>query len=89
MRREYRFAISAAAALVLVAFAAVPTAAWGAVPSVCVFRNALGVECLGCGMTRALALAMHGHFTEALTLNAGVSVLLPALAIALGAGLRR
>jgi hypothetical protein len=89
MRREYRFAISAVSALVLFLFAALPQAAWSAVPSVCVFKNALGVDCLGCGMTRALASAMHGHFSEALALNAGVTLLVPMLLAGVGVGLRR
>lgn len=89
MRREYRFAISAAAAAVLLIFAAVPPAAWTAAPSVCIFRNVLEAECFGCGMTRALASAMHGDLREALDYNSGISVLLPALIASVFLGLRR
>ena len=89
MRREYRFAISAVALLVLVVFAAVPLSAWTAAPPVCLFRRTLGVQCLGCGMTRALSHAMHGDVQQALALNAGVAVVVPALLIALLSGLRR
>ena len=89
MRREFRFAISIAAVLVLAVFAVVPQSVWASSPPVCLFRNALGIECYGCGMTRALSYAMHGDVEEALALNAGIVVLLPALITAAAAGLRR
>ena len=34
-------------------------------PSLCVFHNVTGQPCLGCGMTRALVCAAHGHFAQA------------------------
>ena len=89
MRREFRFAISAAAALVLIVFAAVPQCTWASMPAVCVFRNTVGVECLGCGMTRALSHAMHGDVRAALATNAGIAAVLPALIGAVVLGLRR
>jgi hypothetical protein len=89
MRREFRFAISASAALVLIVFAAVPQSAWASIPAVCLFRNAAGVECLGCGMTRALSHAMHGDLHAALASNAGIAAVLPALIAAVVLGLRR
>ena len=89
MRREFRFAISAAAALVLIVFAAVPQSTWASMPAVCVLRNIAGVECLGCGMTRALSHAMHGDVQAALASNAGIAAVLPALIGAVVLGLRR
>ena len=89
MRREFRFAISAAAVLVLAVFAVAPQSVWAAAPPVCLFRNALGLECYGCGMTRALSFAMHGDLEEALAMNGGVVVLLPVLVAAAATGLRR
>ena len=89
MRREFRFAISTAAVLVLAVFAVAPQSVWASTPTVCVFRNAFGLDCYGCGMTRALSYAMHGDMEEALAMNAGVVVLLPALIAAAATGLRR
>ena len=39
----------------------------------------MDVECFGCGMTRALSAALHGHFEAALDLNRGVVLAGPAL----------
>lgn len=76
---EYRSAISAAAFGLLALLAAVPESAWAAIPPVCLFRGMFGIECLGCGMTRALSAALHGHFIEAFAWNAGVVAAAPAL----------
>jgi hypothetical protein len=89
MRREFRFAISAGAMLVLTVFAVTPRSVWPSMPVVCVFRNTLGLECLGCGMTRALSHAMHGDIQSALAANTGVAAVLPALIGAAFWGLRR
>lgn len=89
MRREYRSAISAVAFAALLVLAAVPQSAWGAMPAVCLFRNALGLECFGCGMTRALSSALHGDFSQAIATNAGVAVVLPVLVVAVASGFRR
>lgn len=35
----------------------------------------LGISCPFCGMTRACALVIHGHFTEALRMNALIVIL--------------
>ena len=43
----------------------------------CPIRQFLGVDCPGCGATRALAALLHGHLTEALSLNALFVLLLP------------
>lgn len=72
MPKAYSYGISAFCLAVLAAFAIVPETAWTSLPSVCVFRNQLGIECLGCGMTRALSAALHGHVESALALNQGV-----------------
>jgi hypothetical protein len=88
MRREYRYAISAGCGAALLLFAAVPESSWNALPVVCLFRNAFGFECFGCGMTRALAFAMHGDFPKAMEMNSGVLVAAPGLLGGVLQGLR-
>ncbi len=43
----------------------------------CPIREFLGIDCPGCGATRALAALLHGHLAEALRLNALFVLLLP------------
>jgi len=51
---------------------------------VCPVRRYFGIDCPGCGATRALAVLLHGHLLEAVQLNALFVVLLPgALAVAM------
>jgi Protein of unknown function (DUF2752) len=44
----------------------------------CPIREFLGIDCPGCGSTRALAALLRGHILEALRLNALFVLLLPA-----------
>jgi hypothetical protein len=44
---------------------------------VCPIHEYLGIDCPGCGATRALAALLHGHFLDALRLNALFVLLLP------------
>lgn len=86
MRREFRFAISLAAAGVLSVLAFTPEDVRASAPAVCLFRNLLGWECFGCGMTRAIAATLHGDPEAAWNLNRGVVVALPVLLFALFQG---
>ena len=79
MPGEFRYAISAGCAAALAVLAVTPESVWSALPTICVFRNMLGIECFGCGMTRALAAAMHGNFAQAMQYNPGSVVALPAV----------
>lgn len=45
----------------------------------CVFHQLTGLQCPGCGGTRAVAALLHGHLREALHFNALLIVLLPVL----------
>lgn len=81
MPRAFHYAISAACAVLLCMLAVVPESFWESFPAVCLFRNVLGVECLGCGMTRALAALLHGRPAVALELNRGVIFAAAALLI--------
>ncbi len=75
------FACRIAAGGVLAALACIPPERLAALPSLCVFKAAFGVECLGCGMTRAICSALHGEFSRALAYNGLVAVMLPAIVL--------
>ena len=69
------FSLAAVAVLVLYRF---PPQIYGFYP-VCPVHEYLHLECPGCGSTRALAALLHGHFAEAMRLNAlFVAAVLPA-----------
>jgi hypothetical protein len=63
---------------VLIALAATPPDLVASLPIVCIWRRLFDIECFGCGMTRALALALHGDLAAAMAFNRGVVLLLPA-----------
>jgi len=60
------------------AAALVPVDAWETLPPLCPSRW-LGLRCPGCGMTRALALLLHGRWREAIAMNPRVVVVAPLL----------
>ena len=66
-------AIIASAAMLLLRF---PPAQYSFYPR-CPVQDLLGLQCPGCGATRAIAAVLHGHFAEALHFNALVTLLLP------------
>ena len=45
----------------------------------CLFHRLTGLECPGCGMTRATYAALHGRFGEALRFNPLGMIVVPAL----------
>lgn len=49
----------------------------------CVFRKVTGLECPGCGMTRATYATLHGRIGDAFRLNPVGMVLLPLAMIGL------
>jgi hypothetical protein len=53
-----------------------PPTRFGFYPA-CPIHQFLGIECPGCGATRALAALLRGHLMEALRLNALFVLLLP------------
>ena len=89
MRGAYRYGISAVCAAVIAALALAPESVWTSMPSVCVFRSLLGLECFGCGMTRALSAVLHGRLEAALALNETVVVAAGALVVGVLQGVRR
>ena len=48
-------------------------------PTLCLHKRFTGLDCLGCGMTRAIVALLHGQFTEAIAYNKGVVLAGPAL----------
>jgi hypothetical protein len=49
----------------------------------CQFRRLTGLQCPGCGMTRATYAVLHGHFGQAFGLNPLGMVLLPVALVGL------
>lgn len=50
----------------------------------CFFRKATGLECPGCGMTRATYAALHGRIGDAFRFNPIGMVILPVALVGLG-----
>jgi hypothetical protein len=48
---------------------------------VCPIHEFLGLQCPGCGATRAIAALLRGHFVEAMHFNALVTLMLPFAAV--------
>ena len=63
-----------------IVLAAVPTSTVEGALSLCLFKNTIGVECPGCGMTRAISCVFHGDFVGAWQYNRLVAIVLPMLA---------
>ncbi|MDQ2947201.1 MAG: DUF2752 domain-containing protein [Acidobacteriota bacterium] len=89
MRWANRFAINsgftwglaAVGAVVLFTLAVIPMDAVNNFPTFCPFKRYLGIECFGCGMTRALSAFLHGNIRDAIAYNRGVLFTLPLLAL--------
>lgn len=47
--------------------------------TICIFTNVFGIECWGCGITRAIFSALHFHFYDAWEYNRLFVVVLPLL----------
>ncbi len=47
--------------------------------TICIFTNIFGIECWGCGITRAIFSALHFHFYDAWEYNPLFVVVLPLL----------
>ncbi len=74
-------AVAALAAAMAVAwiYASYDPAAEGSWFPRCVFKSLTGLDCPGCGAQRAIHAMLHGHFAEALRLNALFVAELPLL----------
>lgn len=47
--------------------------------SICLFKNITGIECYGCGMTRAILSALHFQFNTAFQFNKLFIIVYPLL----------
>ncbi len=56
-------------------------------PTLCLFKRILGIECLGCGMTRAMSRLLHGDLAGALVFNRLVVVIFPLWVVSLARGI--
>jgi hypothetical protein len=61
--------ISAAALLHLDAGGTVEMPGGGGLPALCIWRQALGINCPGCGLTRSFVALAHGHWLRAWQFN--------------------
>jgi hypothetical protein len=77
-RSQLLLAAGALAALAI-AFACLPPQRFAIYP-VCLFHRWTGLDCPGCGITRALADLMAGHWRDAASYNPLVFVAVPAAA---------
>jgi len=75
-RRQTAHALLAAAALLCAALFFYPPTQASFYPT-CPIHRIFGIECPGCGATRALAALLHGRLMEAVRLNALFVLLLP------------
>ena len=75
-RRVVANSVLGSVIVVCVALFLYPPAQFSFYP-ICPIHRFLGIECPGCGATRALAALLHGQIAEALRLNALIVLLLP------------
>ena len=47
--------------------------------TICLFKNIFGIDCYGCGITRAVLSGLHFNFEDAIIYNIIVVIVLPLL----------
>lgn len=72
-----RLVILGTMVLAPIVLAVTPTGMIEAGPRLCLFKNLTGMECPGCGLTRAFSHTMHGDLTRAYACNKMVTVVFP------------
>jgi len=87
-RRLRAHLLLAAVALVCAGLFVWPPARMSFYPA-CPIHQLFGIDCPGCGATRALAALLHGQLTQALRLNALFVLLLPFALAGAGESYRR
>jgi hypothetical protein len=78
---SWSIVLSMLALTALVVLAVVPMTTLSSLPPICPWRTLLGLQCPGCGGTRAIAALLHGDVIEAFRHNA----LAPVVGTAIGA----
>jgi hypothetical protein len=56
-----------------------PVSAFESAPPLCAFRILFGIQCPGCGISRAVISVLHGDFASALGYNKAVLIVFPLL----------
>jgi hypothetical protein len=65
--------------LIICIFVLVPTSFFESGHSICIVKNIMGIECPGCGMSRAISCIFHGNFHGALQYNKLIVLVFPLL----------
>lgn len=60
-------------------FVVAPTSFFESGHSICVIKNVFGIECPGCGMTRAISSVFHGNLVGAFQYNKLIVIVFPLL----------
>lgn len=65
--------------LIPLCFIFIPTSFLDLGPTICLIKNLFGIECPGCGMTRAISSIFHWDFISAFRYNLMVVIVFPLL----------
>ncbi|HVT46087.1 MAG TPA: DUF2752 domain-containing protein [Thermoanaerobaculia bacterium] len=74
-----RLVFSAALLAIPIAGILLPTEILERAPTICLIRIVAGIECWGCGMTRAISALLHGDIRRAVDFNPRVLFVFPLL----------
>ncbi len=69
--------IAAVYVLFPLALFSVPLSTLESLPSLCLYKNIIGTECPGCGMTRAALSLLHLRFAGAFAFNRMIIIVFP------------
>ena len=47
--------------------------------TICLFNNILGINCMGCGITKSIVAFINGDFHKSISYNYNVIIILPLL----------
>jgi len=49
----------------------------GSSETICIIKNTTGINCIGCGITRAITSLLNGNFYSAINYNISVVIVFP------------